>query len=119
MNLPELANYWIDRIETLLQRCVRDRDDVPKDQVIDVVFHEYMADQRGTIDNVFAKANLPITPEANRRLDAYLNHNPRGKLGRVIYDLKGNFGVDITALRKRFQFYYDRFPVQQEKVIGE
>jgi hypothetical protein len=49
----------------------------------------------------------------------YLEVNPRGKHGRVIYDLIGNFGVDIAALRRRFQFYYDRLPVRQEPVLGE
>jgi hypothetical protein len=118
-SLASLAEIWISRIERLLRACVRDRDAVPQAQVIDVMFHEYMADQRGTIDKVYATANLPMTPEADRRINAYLNANPRGKLGRVIYDLKGDFGVDVTALRRRFQFYYDRFPVKREPVLGE
>jgi hypothetical protein len=78
-----------------------------------------MADQRGTIDKVYKAAGLPMTHEAGRRIDEYLRANPRGKHGRVIYDLKGSFGVDVAALRRRFQFYYDRFPVAQEKVLGE
>jgi hypothetical protein len=32
----------------------------------------------------------------------------------VVYDLAGDFGVDVDALRRRFGFYYDRFPVEQE-----
>lgn len=118
-DLPGLADYWINRIERLLRNCVRDRDLVPQGQVIDVLFHEYMADQRGTIDNVHETAGLPITAEADRRIDTYLHANPRGKFGRVIYDLKGDFGVDVAALRRRFQFYYDRFPVRQEPTLGE
>jgi hypothetical protein len=78
-----------------------------------------MADQRGTIDKVYKTANLPMTQEADRRINDYLNANPRGKHGRVIYDLKGDFGVDVPALRRRFQFYCDRFPVQREPTLGE
>jgi hypothetical protein len=118
-DLPGLAAYWIDRIERLLRACVRDRDSVPEGQVIDVLFHEYMADQRRTIERVYAQAGLPLTAAASERIDAYLNANPRGKYGRVVYDLKGDFGVDVAALRRRFQFYYDRFPVQHEPVFGE
>jgi len=119
LDLPALADYWIDRIENLLQRCVRDHDAVAQKQVIDVMFHEYMANQRGTVDKVFKTANLPITSAAEHRIDAYLKDNPRGKHGRMIYDLKGDFGVDVAALRRRFQFYYYRFPVKQEPVLGE
>ncbi len=119
LDLPGLADYWTKRIERLLQRCVRDRDTVPQQQVIDIMFHEYMADQRGTIDNVFKSANLPISPAAHARIDAYLSDNPRGKHGQMVYDLKGDFGIDVAGLRRRFGFYYDRFPVRHEPVTGE
>ena len=119
MDLPGLAAYWINRIEHLLQGCVNDHDKLPKDQVVDVLFHEYMADQRGTINSIYQTANLPMTAAAEKQIDLYLNDNPRGKRGRVIYDLHGDFGVDVAALRKRFQFYYDRFPVEHELTAGE
>ena len=118
-DLPGLADYWIGRIERLLRACVRDHDRTPPGRVIDVLFHEYMAYQRGTIERICDRTDLPITPEAARRFDSYLDENPRGKHGRVIYDLKGDFGVDVAALRKRFAFYYERFPVRQEPVLGE
>jgi hypothetical protein len=117
--LKRLTDYWIGRIERLLRNCVRDRELVPQAQVVDVMFHEYMADQRGIIDRAYKAADMPISAEANRRIDAYLNDNPRGKHGRVIYDLAGDFGVDVPALRRRFQFYYDRFPVKREPTLGE
>ena len=118
-NLTELVEYWVGRIERLLRMCVRDRDTLPQGQVKDVVFHEYMANERGTVAEVCRMAKLPLSAEAERRMDQYLKDNPRDKHGRVVYDLIGNFGVDIAALRRRFQFYYDRFPVRQERVLGE
>jgi len=36
----------------------------------------------------------------------------------VQYDLP-QFGVNVGELRERFQFYYDRFPVQKEPARGE
>jgi Sulfotransferase family len=118
-DLPGLANYWINRIERLLRKCVEDRDSVPKNQVIDVMFHDYMANPRGVADALCARADLSITPVAGRALDAYLADNQRHKHGRVIYDLSKDFDVDIARLRQRFQFYYDRFPVERETVIGD
>jgi hypothetical protein len=118
-DLPGLAAWWIDRIEVLLRRCVRDRDAVPASQSIDILFHDYMADQKATVRRVYALADLEMTPEAEARIDHFLAANPRNKHGRVVYDLIGDFGVDVGALRERFAFYYDRFPVRREAVLGE
>ena len=35
--------------------------------------------------------------------------HPRGKDGRVVYDLEGDFRLDADALRERFAFYTDAF----------
>ncbi len=118
-NLPGLARYWIDRIERLLRKCVEDRDQVPADRITDIMFHDFMADQRGVVDRLCASADLPVTAEADAKFTAYLEENTRHRHGRVVYDLSQDFDVDIAALRRRFQFYYDCFPVEREEVIGE
>lgn len=110
--IEELATYWIDRIEVLLRRCVAERDALPN--ALDVRFHDYMADQMGVIEQVYALADLDLTPTARARIQSYLDANPRGKHGRVIYDLAGDFGVDIEKTRDRFGFYYERFGVAVE-----
>jgi len=112
VDLAELATYWIDRIEVLLQRCVAQREAVPR--AIDVRFHEYMADQMGTIEAVYALADLELTGAARARIAAYLAANPRGKHGQVAYDLRGDFGLDPDALWERFAFYTERFGVRRE-----
>jgi Sulfotransferase family len=118
-DLPGLAEYWIARIERLLRKCVSDRALVPQEQVVDVMFDEYMADQQGTVDRICARAGLDITPAAQARISGYFADNTRHRHGRVHYDLAGQFGVDIAALRRRFAFYYDAFPVTREPVAGE
>jgi hypothetical protein len=111
----DIASYWVDRIERLLRACVRDRDLVPAAQSIDVPFHELMADDVGsTVGRIYELAGLPVTPEARAQLDAFMAENPRGKFGRVVYDLRGDFGIDPDALRRRFAFYFERFPVRVE-----
>jgi hypothetical protein len=111
---PATAAYWIDRVEHLLRRCVEDRELVPASQSIDVLFHEFMHDDVGTVERIYELADLEMTPAARAQLDRYMADNPRGKHGRIVYDLKADFGVDPDALRERFAFYYDRFPVQVE-----
>jgi hypothetical protein len=112
---PANAAYWIDRVEKLLRACVRDRELVPEGQSIDVLFHEFMADDMATVERIYQLADLEMTPGARADLDAYLAANPRGKHGRIVYDLKADFGVDPDELRSRFDFYFDKFPVRPER----
>ena len=109
-----LAKHWITRIERLLRACIDQREVWGPDQSLDILFHDYMADQESTMRRVYDLAGLPLTPEAERALLGYLDENPRHAQGRVLYDLEGVFGVDVAALRERFSFYYNRFPVRQE-----
>jgi hypothetical protein len=32
----------------------------------------------------------------------------------VRYDLRGDFGIEPSELRRRFDFYFERFPVRVE-----
>ena len=111
---PAVAAYWAERVEHLLRACVRDRELLPAGQSIDVLFHEFMADDVGMVERIYDVVGLPMTNEAHASLDAYMAENPRGKHGRILYDLEGDFGVDPGALRKRFDFYFERFPIQAE-----
>lgn len=114
VDLAAIADYWIDRTERLLRACVRDRDRVPAAQSIDVLFHKFMADDVGMVERIYAKAAFEMTPGARRELEAFMAENRRGKFGRVLYDLKADFGIDPAELRKRFDFYFARFPVRAE-----
>ncbi|MEM9196056.1 MAG: sulfotransferase, partial [Myxococcota bacterium] len=111
---PAVAEYWSDRVEHLLRACVRDRALVPAEQSIDVLFHEFMADDVAMVDRIYRVANLEMTPAARASLDQYMIENPRGKHGRIVYDLEGDFGVDPEALRSRFAFYFEAFPIRAE-----
>ncbi|MBC2660196.1 sulfotransferase [Novosphingobium flavum] len=111
---PGLARHWAGRIERLLRECVAQRDVWGPDQSIDVLFHDYMADQEGMARRIYALAGLDLPPATEAKLRGYLAENPRHAAGKVIYDLEGTFGTDVAALRRQFAFYYDRFPVEQE-----
>jgi hypothetical protein len=111
--LAALLEYWTDRIEHLLRACVRDRDLIPPERSVDSPFHVVVADPMAMLERVYATAELDLAP-ARARLERYLAEHPRGKEGQVVYDLRGDFGVDPAALRERFRFYFDRFPVRPE-----
>jgi hypothetical protein len=108
------GRYWIDRIEMMLRSCVRDRDSISHDRVLDVRFSDFMADDLAVVDAVFDTAGIELDDRARGQITGYLEDNPRGKHGRLVYDLEADFGLDPTAERDRFGFYFDRFGVARE-----
>ncbi|MEZ5571316.1 MAG: sulfotransferase [Halioglobus sp.] len=114
VDLNGLLHYWTDRVLHLLQACVRDRDCIPDAQSIDILFHEFMADDFGMVEKIYARAGLAMTATARQQLRDFIQQHPRGRDGRIVYNLLGDFGVEPEQLRARFGFYFDRFPVQVE-----
>lgn len=112
---PEgLVDYWIDRVERLLHACVRDRDLVPSDQSVDIPFHQLNGNEMPILETLYGYNGTELTAEARASFLGYLNDNPRGKHGRLQYDLKGHFGRPPEEVRSRFGFYFDRFNVKEE-----
>ncbi len=114
INAPELAAYWIDRVERLLRKSLEDR---PKLEdagftLIDLPFKTFMQDDLKAVNHIYDAAGLGLSTDARSALQAYLQANPRGKHGRIEYDLENDFDVSISALRKRFDFYYQAFDVR-------
>jgi hypothetical protein len=64
------------------------------------------------VDTLYRLNGTELTTQARRNLHAYLDDNPRGKRGAVVYDLPGNFGRTADEIRSRFGFYIDRFDVR-------
>jgi hypothetical protein len=105
-----LAAYWIDRIERLLRAAVRDAPLIPVAQRVDVEFGEFMADDLSMAARILDAASIELTDTARREIETYLAGNPRGKDGRVVYDLRNDFRIEPADLYERFAFYFDAFP---------
>ncbi|WP_198653499.1 sulfotransferase family protein [Actinocorallia populi] len=108
------VEYWTDRIRRLLDSAVRDRSLLPADRTVDVHFHEFMADEMGTVERIYDAAGLELTPEARSEIVAYHDSHRRGRDGQVVYDLRRDFGVTPDEVRAPFGFYLDRFDVRAE-----
>jgi hypothetical protein len=106
--------YWHDRVRMLLEASVRDRHLLPSDRTVDVLFHEFMADDVATVERIYEVAGLPMTNEARGQIDAYVKAHPRGKDGQVVYDVRQDFGAEPEELRKAFDFYFNEFAVRKE-----
>jgi hypothetical protein len=112
--LAELATYWIDRVEHLLQGCVRERALVAPQMSFDCYFDRFMADPWQVLEAVYANSGLPLDDSTRQKLTAYLQAHRRGKDGQMAYDLRRDFALEPAALHQRFAFYMDRFPVKRE-----
>jgi hypothetical protein len=62
------------------------------------------------VERIYERNDLPLTPAARKDLDAFMAANPRGKHGQLGYDLRGDFGLDPSEVRARFDYYFARFP---------
>jgi Sulfotransferase family len=111
-----LAAYWVDRIERLLRTAVDDIALIPPAQRVDVEFGEFMADDLAMACRILDAAGIEVTEATRAELAAYAAGNPRGRGGRVEYDLRADFGLEPAAVRDRFGFYFDAFPQVRPEV---
>ena len=109
-----LLDYWTDRVHRLLSACVRDRDLVAPERSIDINFQQLNGNELALLDELYRRGGAELTPKVRKRFQHYLDGNPRGKHGRIRYDLQRHFGVSADELRGRFDFYFDRFDVRPE-----
>jgi hypothetical protein len=107
-------DYWTDRIGLLLDASLRDRSLLPEDRTVDVYFDEYMADEVGTLERVYRCGRMEFTDQARAEVADYRHAHPRGREGRVVYDLRRDFFTTPDEVRARFGAYLDRFPVRNE-----
>ncbi|HQF96097.1 MAG TPA: sulfotransferase, partial [Microthrixaceae bacterium] len=110
IDADQLAGYWVDRIERLLRAAVRDTHLIPEARRVDVEFREFMADDVAMATRVLETAGMTVGDDVRGGLDAYVAANPRGKEGRVVYDLRQHFGLDPAELYERYAFYFEAFP---------
>ncbi len=109
-----LLDYWSDRVHRLLSACVRDRDLVPADRSLDISFHHLNGNEMPLLAELYRRGGEELTDKVRGHFQKYLDGNPRGKHGRIHYDLQRHFGISPDELRARFDFYFDRFDVRAE-----
>jgi hypothetical protein len=109
-----LLDYWSDRVHRLLSACVGDRDLVSAERSIDISFEHLNGNEMSLLEQLYQRADVELTPKVRGCFQQYLDSNPRGKHGRINYDLQRHFGISPDELRERFAFYFNRFDVRPE-----
>jgi hypothetical protein len=106
--VQEIAASWIDRLQTMLDALVHDRDVIPPESSTDVRFDDFMADELGIAERVYDLAGEPLTNAARTAMADYLQGHQRGRLGQIATSAE-MFGLDEHDLHARFTRYTDRF----------
>jgi hypothetical protein len=106
----EIAESWSQRLQLMLDALVRDRDLIPAERSIDVRFDEFLADELGTVAQIYALAGEPLTDAARTAMVEYLEQHTRNRLGRIATSAE-MFGLDEHDLPSRFARYRERFSV--------
>lgn len=107
-DVAQLTGHWLGRIDDLLAGCIRDREALPAGQSIDVRFDDFMADERGTLADIYRLADQPFGDDVRTAMTDFLTEHPRGRYGGVMYDA-ADLHLDPAALAERFRDYRERF----------
>jgi len=91
-----------------LRRVIDFRDAGRDHRFFDIHFAPFQADPFPILEDLYGFLGETLTEETRRRMEAWRASRKRER--PVEYDAEA-FGIDLPALRKRFQFYSDRFGV--------
>jgi Sulfotransferase family len=106
--VEQIAACWIDRLESMLNALIRDRDVIGPERSIDVRFDDFMADELSVAATIYELAGETLSDQARTDMSGYLAGHQRGRLGRVATSAQ-MFGLDEDDLHARFAPYIERF----------
>jgi hypothetical protein len=104
LRLKQEARSWVERLEQMLRSCMEQRARLSSNQLLNIDFTNFMADQKGTIRNIMGFADLEMTHSSQTAIDELLATNVRDKHGRIDYHFE-DLGLDEGEIRERFSFY--------------
>lgn len=106
--VEQISSAWVERLESMLNALVRDRDTIPPERSIDVRFDEFLADEMAVAAQVYEKSGEALDDDARSAILGYLTGHQRGRLGTVATSPE-MFGLDENDLRDAFAPYVARF----------
>ena len=101
---PTVLEYLARSLDCGLE--ARDRSDPAR--FIDVRFDDFITDNLGVIERIYAHFELELSAEARAAIERHVRENPRGKHGAHEYDLE-RYGLTAGRIRERLGAYIDRF----------
>ena len=111
-SIADCAVQSCEEIVVGLQRGMTLRESLPRDQVIDVQFADFMRDPFATIRSLYTRLDRELTPDAEQRMRDFLAAHPGdGGGGRYSWS---DTGLDADQLREQVTSYQERYDVPSE-----
>jgi len=93
--------------------ALRDRMPEKASQIFDLRYQDLMQEPLATVGAIYRHWGLPFSDEAQQRVRAYLERNPKGKHGAHQYSFEET-GLNLEEERAKFAAYQERFNVPSE-----
>jgi len=77
-----------------------------EDQIIDLKFEDFLADQVGTIKKIYDRFGWDLSDEAINNFKIFIDNNPREKHGKHVYSLDA-FALKEDEINQKFRKYLD------------
>ena len=111
------AQYEHDIFDGLDRGLAARRNGVlPPEQVVDVMFTDFLADPLATIAALYDKLGLVLSEDTEARMASFLASNPGDGGGGGSRYRWADTGLDAERLRERAREYQDHFEVPSEPV---
>jgi hypothetical protein len=92
---------------------VRAAQDYPDAIFYDMMFRDFVTDQFGVVEQIYAALDLPMSDVGAQRMQAFIDANPPGVHGVHNYSPE-EYGIDPDAVRAEFREYIDHFDLPPE-----
>ena len=116
-SLPRIAAYYAEALAEGYNNTVayRKSGQLPAEQVVDLYFKDFMADQVGTVRRAYQHFDMDLSGQAASSMQSFLDDNPADKFGKHLYQL-ADTGMDEDYLRSLFSQYESYFNIPREVV---
>jgi hypothetical protein len=108
LDLHSLGSHALDTWQLALERLTQFRRSVSEDRFYDVAFSELQNEPVRALRGLYGWLDEPLSPQVEQYMLDWQKDNERDKHGTHEPDLN-EYGLDPDIIRKRFEFYYDRF----------
>lgn len=111
----DIAREWSELNAQAYDASIEARESglIAPDQVIDIHFHDFMADPFTQIQRIYAKFGLDYTDAADARMRAYLAEHSDEEHGKHAHRFEDT-GLDVGEARERVARYVDYFDIPSE-----
>jgi hypothetical protein len=97
-----------------LEKVIRERESgvVPKDQITDVYFGDFMQDPIAEVEKIYRHWEMDLSAEAKESMRAYMAAKPKAKQGAHEYAFSES--VDVAKERRRYAKYMEYYEIPKE-----